>query len=98
MFLAADETLSAQPEKTGEFSDFISAPNKPVPHSAKISKGWDKPYMIEDQRFSARRPDVLVFETEVMSDDLTIAGAIDLDLWFSTWLMYFQVKMSIQTK
>ncbi|WNC70887.1 CocE/NonD family hydrolase [Thalassotalea psychrophila] len=84
LFLAANETLSTEPQKTDEFSDFISDPNKPVPHSAKISKGWDKPYMIEDQRFSARRPDVLVFETEVMSDDLTIAGAIDLDLWFST--------------
>ncbi|WNC69988.1 CocE/NonD family hydrolase [Thalassotalea nanhaiensis] len=84
LFLAADEVLSTEPQKTGDFSDFISDPNKPVPHSAKISKGWDKPYMIEDQRFSARRPDVLVFETEVMSDDLTIAGAIDLELWFAT--------------
>jgi putative CocE/NonD family hydrolase len=40
--------------------------------------------MVEDQRFAARRPDVLVFETDVLEDDMTIAGAIDLDLWFST--------------
>jgi len=55
-----------------------------VPHSAKVSRGWDRPYMVEDQRFAARRPDVLVFETEALEEDLTIAGAIDLDLWFST--------------
>ena len=65
-------------------SEYISDPNKPVPHSAKVSRGWDKPYMVEDQRFAARRPDVLVFETDVLENDMTIAGAIDLDLWFST--------------
>ena len=65
-------------------SEYISDPNKPVPHSAKVSRGWDKPYMVEDQRFAARRSDVLVFETDVLENDMTIAGAIDLDLWFST--------------
>ncbi len=65
-------------------SEYISDPNKPVPHSAKVSRGWDKPYMVEDQRFAARRPDVLVFETDVLENDMTIAGALDLDLWFST--------------
>jgi len=65
-------------------SQYVSDPNKPVPHSNKIGRGWDKPYMVEDQRFSARRPDVLVFETEVNANDLTITGAIDIDLWVST--------------
>ena len=65
-------------------SEYISDPNKPVPHSAKVSRGWDRPYMVEDQRFAARRPDVLIFETDVLEEDLTLAGAIDLDLWFST--------------
>jgi len=65
-------------------TQWVSDPNKPVPHSANISRGWDKPYMVEDQRFAARRSDVLVFETPAMTEDKTIAGAIDLDLWFST--------------
>lgn len=82
-YLSADETLSDTKGNTGE-SEYISDPNKPVPHSAKVSRGWDRPYMVEDQRFAARRPDVLVFETPVLENDLTIAGAIDLDLWFST--------------
>ncbi|MUH72691.1 CocE/NonD family hydrolase [Psychrosphaera haliotis] len=83
LFLSGNESLSATKNDTGA-SEYISDPNKPVPHSAKISRGWDRPYMVEDQRFAARRPDVLVFETEVLDDDLTLSGAIDLDLWFST--------------
>lgn len=84
LYLAGNEKLTTKPTNSTEFSDYISDPKKPVPHSANISRGWDKPYMIEDQRFTARRPDVLVFETPEMDNDVTIAGAIDLDLWFST--------------
>lgn len=83
LYLAKGESLISEKSVTGA-SEYISDPNKPVPHSAKISRGWDKPYMVEDQRFAACRPDVLVFETEVLDEDLTIAGAIDLDLWFET--------------
>ena len=32
--------------------------------------------MTDDQRFAARRPDVLVFETETLTEDLTLAGTI----------------------
>ena len=32
--------------------------------------------MTDDQRFAARRPDVLVFETEVLNNDVTLAGDI----------------------
>ena len=88
LFLASNESLVAElpsdKENDASFSEYVSDPNKPVPHSASISRGWDRPYMVEDQRFTARRSDVLVFETEVMEHDQTLAGAIDLDLWFST--------------
>ena len=32
--------------------------------------------MTDDQRFAARRTDVLVFETNVLTEDLTLAGDI----------------------
>ena len=83
LYLGNNEQLLDKNTAKGA-SEYISDPNKPVPHSAKVSRGWDKPYMVEDQRFAARRPDVLVFETDVLESDMTIAGAIDLDLWFST--------------
>ena len=83
LYLGADESLNSTRQDAG-FSDYISDPNKPVPHSANISRGWDKPYMVEDQRFSARRPDVLVFESQAQEEDITLAGSLELDLWFST--------------
>jgi putative CocE/NonD family hydrolase len=39
--------------------------------------------MTDDQRFAARRPDVLVFETETLGDDLTLAGTVVADLLVS---------------
>ena len=32
--------------------------------------------MLEDQRFAARRPDVLVYTSDLLTDDVTIAGPI----------------------
>lgn len=88
LYLSANEKLvdtqDAVVAGSKGYTDYISDPNKPVPHSSKIGRGWDKPYMVEDQRFTARRPDVLVFETEIAEKDYTIAGAIDLALWVST--------------
>jgi putative CocE/NonD family hydrolase len=63
---------------------YISDPSKPVPYTADITLGWSTDYMTEDQRFAARRPDVLVYQTEVLDDDLTLAGPIQANLWVST--------------
>jgi putative CocE/NonD family hydrolase len=41
-------------------------------------------YMADDQRQVSRRPDVLVFETEVLEEDLTLAGPIKAELFVST--------------
>ena len=40
--------------------------------------------MTEDQRFAATRPDVLVYQTDTLHEDLTIAGAVKADLWTAT--------------
>jgi putative CocE/NonD family hydrolase len=40
--------------------------------------------MVEDQRFASRRPDVLVYQTDVLTEDITIAGPIIANLFFST--------------
>jgi putative CocE/NonD family hydrolase len=41
-------------------------------------------YMALDQRFGAKRPDVLVYQTEPLAEDLTIAGSIKPNLFVST--------------
>lgn len=63
---------------------FWSDPNKPVPYTMEISNRWSKDYMAEDQRFAARRPDVLVYRSEVLSEDTILAGPLTADIWFST--------------
>jgi putative CocE/NonD family hydrolase len=85
LFFSAGEKLTHQkPTMKAGYSEFVSDPNKPVPHSKKIGRGWDRSYMAEDQRFTARRPDVLTFETEELTEDFTISGDLELALQFST--------------
>src|SRR5262245_54660827 len=41
-------------------------------------------YRTADQRFAARRPDVLLYETAPLTEDLTIGGPIEVELHVST--------------
>jgi putative CocE/NonD family hydrolase len=79
---ALELAQDAQPGAT--FDEFVSDPAKPVPHSAAIVIGMNTEYMVEDQRFAARRPDVLVYETEPLEEDVTLAGPIVAELSVST--------------
>lgn len=76
-YLVDNEKFATEPNpKTVQ--KFISDPNKPVPY-LNIDKEvvfTPREYMTGDQRFAARRPDVLVFETEVLEEDMTLAGEI----------------------
>ena len=74
-------TTNTTPES---FEEFVSDPAKPVPYTAAITTGWHAEYMTEDQRFASRRPDVLVFRSEPMSEDVTVAGPLNAELWVST--------------
>jgi putative CocE/NonD family hydrolase len=40
--------------------------------------------MVDDQRFAARRPDVLAYQTDVLEEDITVAGPVTPDLNVST--------------
>ena len=80
-----DPRKPASPEtKTSGFDEYVSDPAKPVPSTEKITAVMPNEYMTDDQRFAARRPDVLVYQTEPMKEDLVIAGPLDVELWVST--------------
>lgn len=66
------------------FDSYLSDPNKPVPFSAETRTVQGHLWMVEDQRFAAARPDVLVYETEPLTEDVTIAGPIIASLFAST--------------
>ena len=40
--------------------------------------------MLGDQRFASRRPDVLTYQSDTLTQDFTLAGPIDARLLFST--------------
>jgi hypothetical protein len=66
------------------FDEYISDPAKPVPFTKEITTDVPKEYMVEDQRFAARRPDVLVYETGILDNDITFTGNVIADLFVST--------------
>src|SRR5260221_5192187 len=66
------------------FDEYLSDPAKPVPYTAEPSTGYPRSYPLEDQRFAATRPDVLVYETEPLDEDLTLAGPLQATLHVST--------------
>jgi putative CocE/NonD family hydrolase len=66
------------------FDEYVSDPAKPVPFTIEPSTGYPRSYPLHDQRFAASRPDVLVYETEVLEEDLTFAGPLKATLHVST--------------
>ena len=66
------------------FDEYVSDPSRPVPYLDEIVIGMAKEYMVADQRFASRRPDVLVYQTEPLEGDLTVAGPIEVSLSVST--------------
>jgi len=86
LFLGEGRTLSFDaPAAVDPASDgFVSDPNQPVPYTEAITTGMTREYMTDDQRFAARRPDVLAYRTEPLAENLTLAGPLKADLWVST--------------
>jgi uncharacterized protein len=66
------------------FDEYVSDPAKPVPFIPNIAIGMTNEHMLDDQRFASTRPDVLVYATEPLAEDVTIAGPIKPSLMVST--------------
>lgn len=66
------------------YDEYVSDPNRPVPHIPDINIGMKRGYMVEDQRLVSRRPDVLSYQTEPLTEDMTITGAITPGIFVST--------------
>lgn len=66
---------------SGMVNTYFSDPKKPVPYTEDVHFKRTNEYMTDDQRFAARRPDVLVYQTEVLTDDLALGGPVIADLY-----------------
>jgi uncharacterized protein len=86
-YLHAGGKLSMDPPAAADamgYDEYVSDPAKPVPFMNVITLGMPEQYMIADQRFASRRPDVLVYQTDVLKEPVTIAGPVSPSLWVAT--------------
>ncbi|HZU23013.1 MAG TPA: CocE/NonD family hydrolase [Terriglobales bacterium] len=91
LYFRADGKLAweAPADSVAAFDSYVSDPRNPVPYRHRpITATYPGPewpvWLLEDQRFVEHRPDVLTWQTEPLSDDLTITGDIVADLFAST--------------
>ena len=85
LYFHAGGKLSFDPptEESG-VDEYVSDPNHPVPFVGYTTDTVPQRYMVDDQRFASYRPDVLVYQTEPLEEDLTIAGPISPKLKISS--------------
>ncbi len=76
-------SFSAPPVKTS-YDEYLSDPMHPVPYTEDIHTRRTTTYMTDDQRFASRRPDVMVYQTGVLTEDITFTGPLTADLFVST--------------
>ncbi len=80
--------LPGVPKETGigdgkQYAEFESDPANPVPYRKREDmtlRFTPRPYMTDDQRFASERPDVLVFQSEILDSEVTLVGPINAHL------------------
>jgi uncharacterized protein len=74
------------------FDSYVSDPAHPVPNRNRpvdMTYPEDHPgswytWLVQDQRFVDQRPDVLTWQTDALTEDITVAGKITAKLFAST--------------
>ena len=76
---------------TPAYDEYVSDPWNPVPYTQKVLRAMEpnfgsypRDFMTEDQRFASTRPDVLVYQTEPLAEDVTVIGDIKPSLFISS--------------
>jgi len=86
LYLQPGGRLAFDPPKGGApFAEYVSDPANPVPVVGRADpSGMPRDYMTADQRFASKRPDVITFQTDVLTADVTIAGPVSPVLYVAT--------------
>lgn len=77
-------SFDAPDAETTKFDEYVSDPAKPVPYVNYPAQDVPQEYMVSDQRFDDSRTDVLTYESDVLTEDVTVAGPISPRLFVST--------------
>jgi putative CocE/NonD family hydrolase len=93
LYLSAGSKLAFTAPKSNDpaFDEYISDPSKPVPYRSRPSQPmgyggeltWSQ-WLVDDQRESSGRTDVLVFSTDVLKEPVKISGQPMANLMAST--------------
>jgi putative CocE/NonD family hydrolase len=85
LYFNSGEAASFQaPVTKTSFDEYVSDPSNPVPYTEDVHTNRTEAYMTDDQRFASRRPDVMVYQTDILTDDITLAGPVNADLFVTT--------------
>jgi putative CocE/NonD family hydrolase len=85
IYLFPKGAASFTPPKDKEsFDEYVSDPMKPVPYTEDVHAQRTTEYMTDDQRFASRRPDVMVYQTDLLTEEITLTGPLTADLFVST--------------
>ena len=81
IYLSADGGLGwTSPTGAGGFAEYVSDPARPVTYRQRPILGTYNPlttwgqWLVDDQRFAEARPDVVTFVSDVLTDDVRLAG------------------------
>nr|WP_235048375.1 CocE/NonD family hydrolase [Arcticibacter svalbardensis] len=85
LYLHPNGMLSFDKEaQTASWDEYVSDPANPVPYQEGVQQRRTREYMIDDQRFAARRPDVKTYQTPILKEDITLTGPVLANLIVST--------------
>ncbi len=95
LYFGADGKLSFDAPKTDAaeaFDSYVSDPANPVPYRNRpVDETYpsDHPgrwytWLVQDQRFVEKRPDVLSWKTDVLQEDITLTGQVTAKLFAAT--------------
>jgi uncharacterized protein len=84
LYLHAGGRLSFDTPADAGHDEYISDPARPVPYTTEISLEEGYKWIVADQRYAYSRPDVVSYQTDVLEEDVTIAGPIAAKLFVST--------------
>jgi uncharacterized protein len=85
LYFESGGKLAFTPPRAGSaYDQYVADPFHPVPYTKDIAIGMTSTYADEDQRFAEQRPDVLTFQTDALTHDVSIVGPVKAALWVAT--------------
>ncbi len=83
-FHAGGKLSFSPPTEAESLDEYLSDPAKPVPFTGYTTLGMAQEYMVSDQRFASSRPDVLSYLSDVLEEDVIVAGPLQPHLFLSS--------------